>query len=140
MIKNIYGVNIAVNDLSSSVDIYEKFFGIKSTALPEDHFAFPGLLGASLDINGFRINLITSTGTETSVANFLRNRGEGLFLLSVEVDSIDSDSQALRAKGFPLVMDATLKGSFGAVNFVHPKSMKGVQIELYQPGEDIPGR
>ncbi len=131
MIKGIFGVNIAVNDLAAATEKYENVFGVKSVPLGENDFAFPGLSGAQLAINGFHINLITSDRPETSISKFLERKGEGLFLLSVEVDAIDDDVADLRQKGLELLRDS-MSGEFGAVNFVHPKSMHGVQVEVYQ--------
>lgn len=133
MIKRVFGVNIAVRDLVAATERYEKMFGVHATPLAEKDFAFPGLTGAQLIIEGFHINLITSNLESTPIAKFLERKGEGLFLLSVEVDAIDDDVVDLRRKGFELLLSESVSGQFGAVNFVHPKSMNGVQVEIYQP-------
>ena len=136
MIKGIYGVNIAVRDLSDATQKYETFFGVRGRSLGPDSFAFPGLRGTQIDVAGFRINLIASDEPGTSVASFLEKRGEGLFLLSVEVDDIESDVSRLREMGATILMNENAEGEFGAVNFVHPKSMAGVQVEIYAPSSD----
>ncbi|MBZ0217480.1 MAG: VOC family protein, partial [Fimbriimonadaceae bacterium] len=135
MIKGIFGVNIAVNDLANATENYEKMFGVSAMALDESDFAFPGLSGSQLKIGKFHINLISSDQEETSVTKFLKRNGEGLFLLSVEVDSIAEDVDELRDKGFEVLLDKSISGKFGAVNFMHPRSMNGVQIEVYQPSQ-----
>lgn len=139
MIKGIFGVNIAVNDLAEATKKYENVFGVSAVPLGEKDFAFPGLSGAQLAINGFHINLITSNQPETSIAKFLERKGEGLFLLSVEVDAIDDDVADLRQKGLELLLRDSESGEFGAVNFIHPKSMHGVQVEVYQPDHAAEG-
>lgn len=133
MIKGIFGVNIAVRNLSEAVEKYEKLFGVTAQPLGENDFAFPGLSGAQLHIDGFHINLITSDQEGTSVTNFLERSGEGLFLLSVEVDDIEKDVSELKNNGYEMLLKQSASGQFGAVNFMHPKAMHGVQIELYQP-------
>lgn len=133
MIKGIYGINIAVKDLDQAVKKYESVFQRKAVPLTENDFAFPGLIGAKLDIGGTVINLISYTSEETGVAKFITNRGEGLFLISVEVDDIDHDIEELKEKDLNFVLKETASGDFGKVNFVHPKSMHGVQIEIFQP-------
>ena len=133
MIKGIYGINIAVRDLEQATQNYEKAFGVKSEPVSEAGFAFPGLHGTSFDLNGFHLNLIASKNDNTSVAKFLAQKGEGVFLVSVEVDAIDSDVAALREKGFNPLLTPSAEGAFGAVNFLHPKQMNGVQLEFYQP-------
>lgn len=135
MITGIYGVNIAVKDLEDATRKYEAFFGTKAFAVGSDGFAFPGLVGSTLRVHGFTINLIASLEPGTSVATFLERRGEGLFLLSVESDDIDEDVEKARQTGAAVLLEESARGDFGAVNFVHPKSMAGVQVEFYQPSE-----
>lgn len=138
MIKGIFGVNVAVRDLAAATAKFEALFGVRARALTNKDFAFPGLYGSQLVINGFHFNLIASNRGDTSIAKFVERQGEGLFLLSVEVDSIAEDEAELRGQGLELLLGEAAKGDFGAVNFVHPKSMNGVQIEIYQPAR--PGK
>lgn len=137
MIKGIYGVNIAVKNLEEATRKYEAFFGMKARPVGANFFAFPGLVGSQFCINGFALNLIASLEPGTSVASFLERRGEGIFLLSVEVDEIDEDAEKARQTGAAVLLAESARGEFGAVNFVHPKSMAGVQVELYQPSEAV---
>lgn len=136
MIKGIYGINIAVKDLDQAVKKYESVFGVKAEPLGENDFAFPGLIGAKLNINGTFLTLISFTSEDTSVANFIAKRGEGMFLLSIEVDEIEKDVEQLKNKGLNFVLKGTVSGDFGKVNFVHPRSMHGVQVEIFQPAKD----
>lgn len=133
MIKGIYGINIAVKDLAEAVKKYEKVFGVKSEALGEGDFAFPGLVGAKMDVNGTFVNLISYTDENTSVAKFLSTKGEGVFLVSIEVDNVDSSVEELKERGLQFIFKESLKGNFGEVNFAHPKSANGVQFEIYRP-------
>lgn len=132
MITGIYGINVAVKDLEAAIKNYEVVFGVKSEPIPETGFAFRGLRGAKISVNGFNINLITSDNPDTAIAKFLKER-EGFFLLSVTSDEIEADLEALAAKGLKPLLSNSAKGEFGAVNFYHPKLMNGVQLELYQP-------
>lgn len=133
MIKGVYGINIAVKDLEAAGARYQAVLGVAPVDVGPEMFAFPGLLGKSFNVNGFRLNLITSTQEGTSVGAFLEKRGEGVFLLSLEVDDIDNDAKAVTEAGGVVMMPATMTGDFGKVNFVHPKSMAGVQVELFEP-------
>lgn len=132
MIDAIHGLNVAVRDLDSATAKYETLFQVKSTPMGPEGFAFPGLRGATFDINGFMLNLITSTEPDTSVARFLDKHGEGVFLLSVRVKDLDEADKQLRDKGIAPVMPSAMRGGFGAVNFVHPKQMCGVQLEILE--------
>jgi methylmalonyl-CoA/ethylmalonyl-CoA epimerase len=136
MIKGIYGVNIAVKDLNEAIKRYESVFGVKSEPMGARDFAFPGLIVAKLNIGGTYITLVSSIAENTSVANFLAKKGEGVFLLSVRVDDMEKDVASLKEKGLIFALKDVASGDFGKVTFVHPKSMNGVQIEVYQPSKD----
>ena len=133
MIKGIYGINIAVRNLEAATADYERAFGIKSVPVGTKGFAFPGLIGSSFVLNGFHLNLIASTNPDTSVAKFLEHKGEGVFLVSLEVDQMDADLRLFVEKGFNPLLNPSAEGDFGVVNFIHPKQMHGVQLEIYQP-------
>ncbi len=133
MIKGVLGINIAVHDLDTAVRKYEQFFGVKSVPSDPKGFAFPGMRGARFWMNGFRLNLITSDNPDSGVGRFLAKRGEGVFLVSTEADDIHNDIKALEDKGFNMLLKPTSEGIFGAVNFMHPKEMHGVQFEILQP-------
>lgn len=136
MIKGIYGINIAVKNLDKAVELYEKVFDVKSEPLKEEDFAFPGLIGAKFNVGGTIINLISYTKEGTSVGNFISKNGEGFFLMSIEVDDIENDTKELQKKGLKFILKDNLSGDYGKVNFIHPKLMHGVQIEVYQPKKD----
>lgn len=133
MITGVYGINIAVKDLEAATKTYEKFFGVASQPLGEDSFAFPGLVGAKFDIGGFIVHLISYVDENTAVAKFVNTKGDGFFLLSMRVDDIEQDVAEARSKGLNVLLPQNATGDFGAANFIHPKSLHGVQCELYQP-------
>lgn len=134
MIKGVYGANVVVKDLDEAIKKFTGLLGEKPTKmLGEDDFAVPGLRGVAFDINGFILNVITSESDKTSVAKFLNTKGEGLFLLSLKSDNVEEDMAKISESGAAFVMDQPMKGKFGTANFIHPKSMHGVQVELYDP-------
>lgn len=144
MIKGFYGISVAVKDLDEAVANYEAFFETKAGFLSgyEARLAFPDLDEAGLDyqsqtavfeVQGFRVTLITSTDENSVVGRFLKHRGEGVFMVSMEVDDAEKESRRLKDRGKQLVFDKCARGNFGVTNFVHPRSMNGVQFEVYQP-------
>lgn len=134
--KLVNGINIAVADLDLWTRKYELVLGIRSTPVAEDGFAFPGMAGSSFDIGGFQLNLITSNDPTTSVGRFLQRSGDGFFLLSLAVPDVDEAGDRLRAIGVnPLLEQAARGDAHQPVNFVHPKEMAGIQIELIEAPE-----
>ncbi|MDQ7784401.1 MAG: VOC family protein [Desulfomonilaceae bacterium] len=134
MIKRIYGFNIAVQDLDQAVPKFETLLGVKSRPLQASDFAFPGMKGATLDVNGVSITLITSTDDNSPAGRFLKSKGEGIMLIALESDDVDSDSEKVRSQGLALAAPKTMKGGWGKANWIHPKSLHGVQVEIFFPG------
>src|SRR3546814_3192000 len=89
MIKGIYGLNIAVADLDTASAKYEKVLGVPGKFIGAEKFAFPGLKGTNFNVDGFHLNLIASTQPDTSIAKFIEKKGEGVFLVSLEVGDLD---------------------------------------------------
>ncbi|NYZ15852.1 hypothetical protein HL658_25205 [Azospirillum sp. RWY-5-1] len=137
MITKIYGVNVAVADLEAATRKYEAFFNVKARPIGEKFFAVPGLDGNEIKVGDFCINLIASKEEGTSIAKFVEKKGEGLFLLSVEVDNYGEDAAEMKGKGVKFLMEEPIDAAMGLVNFVHPKSMAGVQIEVFQPSREM---
>ena len=132
MIKRLIGVNIAVKDLDAAVKRYEDVLGIKPQFLKPEDFALPGIKGAFFRVGDGLINLLTSEQPETSIAKFLETRGEGLFLIELEVTDAEQATKELLEKGVKLVSDKPLPFEGGKVNFSHPKSMHGVMMAFAQ--------
>lgn len=136
MIKRLYGVNIAVKDLDAAVAKYSAVLGGKLEWTKPEDFAFPGLRGATIWVQDIRINLIASENPETSIYKFVEKKGDGVFLLSFETTDLVNDMKDFAAKGVTLVSpDEPMSYSGGIVNFGHPKSLHGVQMEFIQPKE-----
>jgi methylmalonyl-CoA epimerase len=136
MIKRLYGINIAVKDLDAAVKKYSDILGGEPEWTKPEDFAFPGLRGATIWVGDVRINLIASDNPETSIYKFVESRGEGVFLISLQSTDLVNDMKDLTAKGVRLVSpEEPMTYSGGIVNFGHPKSLHGVQMEFIQPKE-----
>jgi methylmalonyl-CoA epimerase len=70
-------------------------------------------------------------GSDSPAAKFLDTRGEGIHHIAVKVDDVDTVLAELKSKGVVLVDEKARVGAEGAkIAFVHPKSTKGVLLEL----------
>ncbi|MBI2917005.1 MAG: VOC family protein [Chloroflexi bacterium] len=137
MIKKFFGLNIAVKDLDEAVKRYSAVFG-KATLIDPKEFAFPGLKGATVKVGEISINLIASDQPGTSIARFLETKGEGVFLVSVQVDDVAGTMKQVEPAGVQFVSKEPMPFGIdkqGRVNFAHPRSMFGVQWEFIQPKE-----
>ena len=81
------------------------------------------------------VEFLEPTSEDSTLAKFIRERGEGLHHIAFEVDDIQKSTEELKARGFRFVYDRPADGKFGSkVNFMHPKSTGGVLVELTQRG------
>jgi len=131
MIKGVYGVNIAVDNLEEAAKRFEEILNVKPVSLKDEDFAFPDLVGAQFDVGGVALTVVGSKTDDTSIAKFVEKRGEGLFLLSLLVDDIERDVEKMKERGIKFVTDIK-EGAYGKVSFAHPKSFYGVQLEILQ--------
>jgi len=73
--------------------------------------------------------LMESTSPDGEVAKFIEKRGEGVMVISLNVDHTRSAMEELKAKGYPFIGGPR---SFRDCEyaFIHPKKMNGVLLEL----------
>ncbi len=134
MIQKFFGMNIAVKDLDEAVPKYEALLGVKPEIITDPNmFAYPGMKSATFTFDGLLINLMTSDNADNPIGKFLAKKGEGIVLVSFTTDAIEKDCRELGAKGMSFISPEAFMGGFGQVNFIHPKTMNGVQVELIEP-------
>jgi methylmalonyl-CoA epimerase len=62
----------------------------------------------------------------------MEKRGEGLHHITFEVDDVEKEIGRLSERGIELIDKTARPGFEGMVAFVHPKSLRGVLVELCQ--------
>jgi methylmalonyl-CoA/ethylmalonyl-CoA epimerase len=134
MIKKVHHVAIAVKNLDEAVKLYENLFDVKASkveVLPEQ-----GVKTALIPIgDDGEIEFLEPTDPHGGVAKFLKSRGEGIHHICFEVDHIDQTLTEIAEKGCQLIDKKGRKGLAGQIGFLHPKSTKGVLIELAETRE-----
>ena len=82
-----------------------------------------------------QVQLISPTSEDATTAKRLETNRPGLHHMAGRVADIDSVSATLRERGLTLLYEQPRIGTGGSkINFLHPKSGKGVLIEVVQPG------
>ncbi len=96
-------VELAVNDIAATAPIWQQTLGLQRTEITE---ASGGnlVLGMLPAGNAF-IELVQPTNSEHRAAQWIADRGQGMYGLAIDVDNIDAAIIDLRAKGV-LVSDA----------------------------------
>ncbi len=97
MLKNVHHINLLVRDLDAAVAQYRSVLGIdrfEREALPGR-----GALTARFRIGDTWIVLVQPVDPEGVPGRHLAQHGEGLFLLSLGVDSLDAAREGVVAGG-----------------------------------------
>jgi len=129
MIKKIAHIGIAVTDLEKQVKFYRETLGFSF----EGYEDLPkrGLKIGLFDIGGVKIELLQPTGTDSAIAKFLEEKGEGVHHLAFEVRDIKEELGRLKAAGIELIDSEPRPGVGEAmIAFLNPKSTGRVLIEL----------
>lgn len=83
-----------------------------------------------------QVQIISPTRPDATTAKWLEKNRPGLHHMAWRVTDIAAVSATLRERGIVLLYDEPRIGTGGSqINFMHPKSGKGVLIEIVQPGE-----
>jgi len=131
MIKKVDHIAVVVRSLDEALQLYDDLFGAKPSkieTLPEQ-----GVKAALLPIaEGGEIELLEPIDSQSGAGKFLETRGEGIHHLCLEVDDVDEELSTLAGKGVQLIDKQGRPGLAGKIGFIHPKSTKGVLIELAQ--------
>jgi len=133
MIHKIHHLAIAVRSLEEALRFYRDTLGlpVHKQAVREDQ----GVKAALLTIGESEIELLEPLGPDTPVGRFLERRGEGIHHICLQTDDIDKELADLKAKGVELIDQEPRQGLVGRICFLHPRSTKGVLVELAQPLE-----
>jgi len=126
---HIEHIGIAVKSLEESIPFYEKLLGTKCYALEE--VKDQRVKTAFFMIGQTKIELLESTDPEGPIGKFLEKKGEGVHHLAFAVENADLALNDAKETGIELIDKQARKGAEGLnIGFLHPKSTKGVLMEL----------
>ncbi len=131
--RGIHHLGVAVDDLDSALETYERLFGaeVEHQATIDEQ----GVRAASLRIGEGRVELLEALGQDTPVGRFLAKRGPGMHHVAYEVSDLPATLAELTREGAELIDTEPRAGLFGLeVAFVHPDSVHGVLSEVVSVG------
>ncbi|AFM26494.1 VOC family protein [Desulfomonile tiedjei] len=142
-INKIDHICIAVKNLEEARKVWEPFLGKDK---PDDAYVdeLEKIRVARYLVGEVGFELMESTTPDGEVARFIEKRGEGIMLISFNVDNTREAVKDLQGKGYPFIPD-----SHGEIarpfrdcefSFIHPKKLNGVLTEIidYKWDEAIP--
>ncbi|WP_417355864.1 methylmalonyl-CoA epimerase [Flavobacterium sp.] len=129
--RKIEHIGIAVKDLETSNQLFEKLLG--TPAYKTEEVASEGVK-TSFFMNGpNKIELLEATNPDSPIAKFLEKKGEGIHHIAFDVEDIVSEIARLKEEGFTILNETPKKGADNKlVAFLHPKGTNGVLVELCQ--------
>ena len=124
-------IGIAVHKLSEALETYRKVIDADEEKIVE--VPSEGVKIGMLRVGDSRIELLEPTDDRGALSKFLREKGEGLHHLSIEVDNLEEFLGRVRRRGLEVIGNRPRIGARGKkIAFVHPRSMKGVLLELVE--------
>lgn len=131
MVKRIEHLGIAVENLEESLKTYEMLLGTNcyKTEIVESEF----VKTAFLQVGESKIELLEAIDEKSAIAKFLSKKGAGFHHVAFEVSDIDAELKRLQGEGFQLIHETPKDGADNKrIAFLHPKSTKGLLVELCQ--------
>jgi methylmalonyl-CoA/ethylmalonyl-CoA epimerase len=131
MIRKLDHVGIVVADMEAALAFYRDTLGLPLTEYrhqPE----------RKQDVAIFRVGevdleVIHPFNDESAAGKYFAKNGAGLYHIGMETDNVDGELRRLEHEGVRLVDTTPRRGTHTRFGFVHPKSTKGILIELSTP-------
>lgn len=127
-VNKIDHISIAVRNLEEAQKVWGPVLGKEK---PDDAYTddLEKIKVYRYWVGGIGFELMESTSPDGEVAKFIEKKGEGVMLVSLNVDNTREAMEELHQKNYPLVGGPRpfRDCEFG---FVHPKKMNGVLLEI----------
>lgn len=122
-------IGIAVRSLETTLPFYTEvlklpLIGIEEVESQKVRVAF-------LKAGETKLELLEPTTQDSTIAQFIEKRGEGMHHIALGVNSIEERIIEMKEKGIRMIDEEPRIGAGGAhIAFMHPKSASGVLVEL----------
>ncbi len=133
MIKGIDHIGIAVEKIDDILAIMKEYFGaeeLKRTEYPELQ-----QISSIVSIKGTNFELMQPTGPDGAIGQFMKNSKGGLHHVSVFCENLENLVADLEKRGVKII--GKMYDTPDRVAFIHPKSAKGLLIELTDTGSFV---
>ncbi len=129
----VHHVALIVDSIESALALWRDALGLELETvmdIPQDRVRI-----AFLEVGDSKVELVEPTDDTTGVARFLAEKGEGFHHVCFEVANLAEALLHLEIDGIELIDSAPRRGAEGPVAFLHPRSCRGVLVELIEaPG------
>lgn len=131
MAERIDHIGIAVKSIDEATSFYVENLGleVKETEIVKEQ----KVKVATIPVGESKIELLESTDPGGPIAKHIEKRGEGIQHVAIRVSNIEETLGQMKDKGIRLIDEEPWIGAGGAkAAFVHPKSTRGVLLELVE--------
>ncbi len=130
---HIHHIAIAVKDLDAALEFYRDALGVEVAGRRE--VPAEGVEIAFLPTGESELELLRPLDSENSIGRFIDRRGEGIHHICMQTDDIDAAVERIESAGGRMATEIREHPDGTRYAFVHPKSARGVLLELYQTPE-----
>lgn len=138
MIKGIRYFSVAVRDMAEAAKLYHDVLGLEQrTPIQETRWGFKNTMMGHGDRNV--VELIQDSDPNSALAKFMKSRanplnplGEGIYLVSLEVDDLPATIERARKAGGRITTEPESPNTA----WVHPLSTRFAFLELTERGGD----
>ena len=128
-ILGIEHIGIAVDDLNKTSSFWGNILNIFHTHT--EVVESEKVRTTIFDTKKGKIELLSSSSSNSVVEKFIKNKGTGIHHVCLEVDDVSHAIIELKEKNISLINDKPKIGAEGyKIVFIHPKSTGGVLVEL----------
>ncbi len=132
-INKVDHISIAVKNLEQARKNWEPIIG--KTKPDEEYIDEREKIKVARYLMGeIGFELMESTAPDGDVTKFIEKHGEGIMLISLNVDNTRNAIDELKGKGYPFIPDKSGEAARPfrecEFTFIHPKKVNGVLLEL----------
>jgi len=130
-VNRVDHIGIAVKSIQDSLKLYRDTLGLDLKGI--ENIEERKLRTAFLEVGESKFELLEPTDDSSTIQKHIEKRGEGIQHIAINFDNIEEAMDELRENGYRLLSDKPQPGAGGTrVAFLHPKSSKGVLLELVE--------
>jgi methylmalonyl-CoA/ethylmalonyl-CoA epimerase len=117
--------------MSSAISRYESLLQCKPKKIEKNDEQ--GIETVFFELENVMIELLGSIRPDSTIAKFLKKKGEGIHHIALATDRISNEMDRLSKLGIKVIDSKPRKGSHNTqIAFAHPKDLHGVLVELVQ--------
>jgi len=129
--RKIEHLGIAVENLEEANVLFSKLLGTQHYKVEE--VESEKVATSFFKIGDTKIELLEATAEKSAIHKFIKKRGKGIHHIAFGVDDIYAEMKRLEGEGFELLNEVPKEGADNKlVCFLHPKTTRGVLVEICQ--------